>query len=590
MAEEQILNESGTRPFFGEWLVKKGHLTHRKLCEALSAQHQYGGRLGEVLLRLKMLDDESITQSLADYLGLEYMRLNNPADIDMAIAKIVPEKIAKRFSLVGIQEDEDVIVIAMADPLNVVAIDTITLKLKRKIKILVSSANDIHEAIEMIYHGSHIDEQKLRDLVELQIDEDEEIVYEEIDIMEANIGSEDDTEDAGKAPVIRFVDLLLGQVVKRRASDVHLEPQENSMLIRMRVDGVLRETVPPPRKMRSSVITRIKILSGMNIAERRLPQDGRFKIKAPDRDIDVRASSLPTIYGEKIVMRILDQKTTSHNLDRLGFETGFLHEFKRALKQPYGIIIVTGPTGCGKTTTLYSALNYLRDPTKNITTVEDPVEYRLKGINQVQIKSNIELTFAKALRTILRQDPDIILIGEIRDKETAEIAIQASLTGHLVLTTFHTNDAASAITRLIHMGIEPYLIGSSLNLVVAQRLVRKTCDNCKEPTILNEDILQKLHLDPQQANLHTFYHARGCKACDGTGYQGRMPIFELFSMDDAIRKAILGNASEMEIRELARSIGGGSLLESGTRRILEKLTTADEVLKATYSGTTELLL
>jgi len=580
MEEKQKTIKSGARLFFGEWLVNKGQLTHRKLCEALSDQHQHGGRLGEVLRRLRMLDDEMITNSLAEYLELDYIKLDSSTEIDMDMARQIPEKIAKRFRLVGLYREDKRIVVAMADPLNVIAIDTVELKLKCKIKIVVSSAKYISNAIEMVYHGSHIAEQRLRDLVELELSLEEDILYGD-ELVEADISGEE--EAATKPPVIRFVDLLLGQAVKRKASDVHLEPQEKSMIVRMRIDGLLRETIPPPRRMDAAVITRIKILSSMNIAERRLPQDGRFKIKAPGRDIDVRVSALPTIYGEKIVMRILDKKAVSHDLDHLGFSQQFLAEFKAVLRQPHGIVIVTGPTGCGKTTTLYSALNYLRDPRKNITTVEDPVEYRLRGINQVQIKPEIDLDFASCLRTILRQDPDIILIGEIRDKETVEIAIQASLTGHLVLSTFHTNDSAGAISRLVYMGIEVFLLTSTVNLVVAQRLVRKICTICKEPAQPSEEELAQLNISSERAGRCTFYHGKGCNACDGTGYSGRLPIFELLNVDDAMRRAIGSGASELQIREMAQRAGGGSLLQSGTERVLQGITTAEEVIEATFT-------
>jgi type IV pilus assembly protein PilB len=583
MEEAKKTIESSPRPLFGEWLVNKNYLTHRKLCEALSEQHQNGGRLGEVLCKLKMLDEEFVTRSLAEYLGLEYIRLHNPAEIEVNIAKAIPEKIAKRFCLVALNQEGEHVVVAMADPLNIIAIDTVEFRVKRKVRVVVSSARNINDAIDLIYHGSHIAEQRLRDLVELELSTDEDDIYDD-DLLEADIRSEE--EAASKAPVIRFVDLLLGQAVKRKASDVHLEPQEKSMIVRMRIDGILRETVPPPRKMQAAVITRIKLLSAMNIAERRLPQDGRFKIRAPGRDIDVRVSALPTIYGEKVVMRILDKKAVSHDLDLLGFGPEFLREFKRVVRQPYGIVVVTGPTGSGKTTTLYSALNYLKDPTKNINTVEDPVEYRLAGINQVQVRPDIDLGFASCLRTILRQDPDIILIGEIRDRDTVEIAIQASLTGHLVLSTFHTNDAAGAISRLVFMGIEPFLLVSSLSLVVAQRLVRRICDNCKEPVTLIEEQLQQLHIDPEQAEQCTFYHGQGCKSCDGTGYLGRLPIFELLMMDDAMRQLIASGASESEVRALGQQAGGGNLLQSGVEKIMQGATTAEEVLEATFSGDT----
>ena len=564
---------------FGELLVAKGLLTRRGLIEALNDQREHGGRLGEVLLRLKMLCEEDVTHALAEYLSMEYVRLDDVSKIDMDIARTLPENISKRFCLVLIGETDDKIIVAMADPLNVIAIDTISLKMKRQIKAVISSHQEIRHAIEAIYHGSDIEEQKLRDIVEVEAGTQEEAL--EANLAEADISNE---LAATKPPVIRFVDLLLSQAVKSRASDVHLEPQEKSMIVRMRIDGVLRDMVPPARKMQAAVTTRIKILSEMNIAERRMPQDGRFKIKTSGKDIDVRVSVLPTIYGEKVVLRILDTSGTSHDVEQLGFEPKLLEEFKTILTQPHGIIIVTGPTGSGKSTTLYSSLNYLKDPTKNITTVEDPVEYRLAGINQTQIKPEINLDFARCLRAILRQDPDIILIGEIRDKETVEIAIKASLTGHLVLSTFHTNDAPSAISRLIYMGVEPFLLSSSLNLIIAQRLVRKICDRCKEPVKLNEEVVRRLNIDTAQLKKGTvFYHGRGCKTCGKTGYLGRLPIFEFLVMDNDMREKLIGGAGESEIRKLARQKGYGGLLESGVSKVLQGLTTAEEVLSVTFA-------
>ena len=498
----------------------------------------------------------------------------------MNVARTLSESIARRFCLVAIGEMDDSVIIAMADPLNVIAIDTITLKIKRKIKVVISSSEEIRKAIEVVYHGSDMEEQRLRDLVELEVGEEDEKVEIEEYVSEAEADSE---VAATRAPVIRFVDLLLSQAVKSRASDIHIEPQEHSMMIRMRIDGVLRDMVPPARKMQAAIIARIKILSEMDIAERRLPQDGRFKMKASGRDVDVRVSVIPTIYGEKVVMRILDASAASHDLNQLGFGAELLEEFKAILSQPHGIIVVTGPTGSGKSTTLYSALNYLKDPTKNITTVEDPVEYRLAGINQIQVKQEIKLDFAVCLRAILRQDPDIVLIGEIRDKETVEIAIKASLTGHLVLSTFHTNDAPSAISRFIYMGIEPYLLASTLNLVVAQRLVRKICDRCKEPLELSEKVLKRLKIDAEQARDAVFYHGKGCKACGGAGYLGRLPVFEFLVMDNDIREAIITGASESKIRTMSRQKGYGGLLESGVSNVLQGLTSAEEVLSVTFT-------
>jgi type IV pilus assembly protein PilB len=462
------------------------------------------------------------------------------------------------------------------------------MKTGREIQPVLSSLREIRLTIEKVYHGSDIDEQRLRDLVEHAVSTENEeegaeqdtLMENALNALEADISVE---EAATRAPVIRFVDLLLRQAVKSRASDIHVEPQEFSMTIRMRIDGVLQDMVPPPRKMQAAIATRIKILSKMDIAERRLPQDGRFKIKAPGRDIDVRVSVIPTIYGEKVVMRILDSLAVNHNLDQLGFDPELLEEFKVMLSQPHGIIVVTGPTGSGKSTTLYSALNYLKDPRKNITTVEDPVEYRLAGINQIQVKPEIGLDFAESLRAILRQDPDIILIGEIRDKETIDIAIKASLTGHLVLSTFHTNDAPSAISRMVYMGVEPYLLASTVNLIVAQRLIRRICDRCKEPVAINEGVIRRLNIDPALTRDAVFYHGRGCTACGGTGYLGRLPIFEFLVTDSEIRDKISTGTSEAKIREMSRQRGYKGLLGSGVDKMLAGVTTAEEVLGAAFT-------
>ncbi|MFH1371071.1 MAG: ATPase, T2SS/T4P/T4SS family [Planctomycetota bacterium] len=573
-----------TTHLFGEFLVSKGLLTRLQLSKALDEQRRYGGRLGEALLRLGMMNEEQVTQTLAEHLSMEYIHFDDMSKIDLNVARMLDESIAKRFCMVGVGEIGNKVVIAMADPLNVIAIDTITLKIKRPIKVVIGSAQEIRRAIEIIYHGSDVEEQRLRELVQTEVDRQDQDDERVESILEETVDGENINEEAAtKAPVIRFVDLLLSQAVKSRASDVHIEPQEKSMSIRMRIDGLLREMVPPARNMQGAIVARIKILSKLNIAERRLPQDGRLKIRAPNRDIDVRVSTLPTIYGEKIVMRILDAASASHDLTKLGIEPELLAVLKNALSQPHGIMIVTGPTGSGKSTTLYACLNFLRDPTMNITTVEDPVEYRLKGINQVQVKPEIDLDFASCLRSILRQDPDIVLIGEIRDKETVEIAIKASLTGHLVLSTFHTNDAPSAVSRLAYMGIEPYLLASSLNLVVAQRLVRRICDKCKEPVTLNNEVLKRLKIDANKLKNTSICHGRGCKSCGNTGYFGRLPIFEFLVMDHEMRDLVIAGGAEARLRALARKRGYGGLLESGVTKMLQGMTTAEEVLGVTFS-------
>jgi type IV pilus assembly protein PilB len=572
-----LSTESGR--LLGGLLLCKDLITADDLQKALADQREHGGRLGEVLLRLQIVDDSILTNALAEHLSIEYVNLEDVSRINTQVTRLLPETIAKRFCLIGIGEEEDGrLIMAMADPLDVFAIDTVMLKLRRSIKPMISSRREINRAIELIYHSSETEERQLRDLIALDADnregQDEHVQIEENSQVET--GGE---EAANQAPVIRFVGLLLKQAVKNQASDIHIEPQAHTTIVRMRVDGLLRDMVPPPKKMQAAVAARIKILAQMNIAERRLPQDGRMRIKASDRDIDVRVSTIPTIYGEKVVMRILDTAAVNHDLYRLGLEPETLLEFQSTLARPHGIIVVTGPTGSGKSTTLYSALNYLKNPTINITTVEDPVEYRLAGINQIQVKPEIGLDFARCLRAILRQDPDVVLIGEIRDKETVDIAIKASLTGHLVLSTFHTNDAPSTISRLAHMGIERYLLASTLNLIMAQRLVRRICDHCKEPAPMKEETLKRLRLVPEETKDTVFYEGKGCAACGNTGYSGRLPIFEFLVVDEDIAERIASNQSEAEIRAAVRKKGYGGLLQSGMHAMLSGQTTAEEVLR-----------
>lgn len=578
--KEDIKNDSntinvGNRHLFGEFLVDEGYINQEQLEKALAEKVVKGCLLGSMLSELEILDAEKVTQALAKFLSMEYLCLDDISDMDVNFARILPENVAKRFCVMVVGEEDGKVIVAMADPLNVIDIDTISLKIKRQIKVVISSESRINRAIETVYHGSDIEEQRLRELIEFEI-ETEQANEDKFDELESV-----SEEAAAQAPVVRFVDLLLSHAVKSRASDIHIEPQEDTMVIRLRVDGVLHEVVPPPKSMQAAVVTRIKILSEMDIAERRLPQDGRFKIKTSGRTIDVRVSVIPVIYGEKAVLRILDSSAVDLDLNKLGFGSGLLDEFKTILAQPNGIIIVTGPTGSGKSTTLYSVLNFLKDPTKNITTVEDPVEYRLDGINQIQIKPEIQLDFAKSLRAILRQDPDIVLIGEIRDKETVDIAIKASLTGHLVLSTFHTNDAPSAVSRLVYMGVEPFLLASTLKLILAQRLVRRICELCKEPIELNNEVLGRLGMDPAVVKNTVFYAGKGCKTCGGTGYMGRLPIFEFLIMDNDVREMLFRGGKESEIRQMVREKGYGGLLESGVEKMIEGLTTAEEILRVT---------
>jgi type IV pilus assembly protein PilB len=566
---------------FGEWLLDRKVLDSLQIGAALADQKQNGGRLGEVLSRLNLLKEPEITSALADYLGVSRWSSDSVTSISMEVARSLPERLATRFRLVALGMAGGVVQVAMADPLDVVAQDTVAQFFGRGVKPAITSEREIRDAIDVIYHGSHAQEQRIRDLVGGMnglLEPDSQTGS----LSQAETPDLDGELAADRAPVVQFVDLMLNQAVKSRASDIHIEPQERSTVIRMRVDGMLREMVAPPSHMRNAIVARVKILSGMDIAERRLPQDGRLKIKAPRRDIDVRVSVLPTIYGEKVVMRLLDREAASHDLDKLGFEPKLLRDFKNAISKPHGIVIVTGPTGSGKSTTLYAALNYLRNPHENITTVEDPVEYRLSGVNQVQVRSDIGLTFANCLRSILRQDPDIILVGEIRDRETMEIAVHAALTGHLVLTTLHTNDAPSTISRLAYMGLDRYLLASTLILVTAQRLLRKLCDHCKRAVQLSPAVARRLRISASDQARATVFEAEGCSVCGGTGYKGRLPIFEFLPVDDEIKEKIAQGATEGQIRAAARAHHYDGLVESAARRLCSGWTTLDEVVRAAF--------
>jgi len=505
--------------------------------------------------------------------GLKMTSLKSLASFATSIALKISEEVCQFHRIVPIEVKEDgTVVIAMADPLDMVAVQIIRAKIKQDIATVWADSDEIEFAIGSIFSDKNTFEDTLQDLVEVEDDlEDEEEVDEDsIDILRTQ---------ATDAPAVVFVNSLLVQSIQERASDIHIEPQENNLRIRLRIDGMLREFPPANRRLQAGVIARIKILADLDIAERRIPQDGRVKFKIMGRSVDVRCSTIPGIYGEKIVMRILDQGSTSLNLDDLGFEEDKLTLLKEKSNAANGMILVTGPTGSGKTTTLYSVLNYVNSPQLNIITVEDPVEYRLDGINQVQARPNVGLTFASALRSILRQDPDIVMVGEIRDLETAEIAIKAALTGHMVLSTLHTNNAVATIIRLLNMGIDKYLIVSSVSVIVAQRLVRRVCSGCREPLEPTEDI--KLFMDRQGFDItnSTFYKGKGCKQCSGSGFWGRMGIHEILFMDARIKELIINDASEMEIRQAAKEAGTATLFEEGLMRAEKGLTTLEEIIR-----------
>ena len=493
--------------------------------------------------------------------------LSNIGFIDPTVVGLIPEDTARQFLVIAFAQNKGVLSVAMANPFDPLALDIIQQKTGFQVEINYASQSVIEAEIEKYYAQKANLEESMKELVDFEVEDEEEDDEEQLRIQ------------AEDAPAIKFVNLLLLQATQDRASDIHIEPQDKEIKVRLRVDGILREIPPPPKRMQSGIISRIKILGGLDIAERRVPQDGRTKIKVLGRQIDIRISTLPTIYGEKVVMRILDKGSVSLNINDIGFETKLMTKFKEVLTQAHGMILVTGPTGSGKTTTLYSSLNFVNSPEKNIITVEDPVEYRLKGINQIQARPQIGLTFAAGLRSILRQDPDIVMVGEIRDKETAEIAIQAALTGHLVLSTLHTNDAVATIIRLLNMGIDKYLICSSLSLVIAQRLARRICLHCKYQYTPEEDVqnrLKSLRVNPEEI---TFYKGKGCDHCAGSGFWGRVAVYEFFLLYTEIKKMIIDNASEDEMRQKGQELGMESLLRNGLKKVKEGLTTVDEVLR-----------
>ncbi len=489
-------------------------------------------------------------------------------EIDPHVVRLVPREMALRFRLVAVGQDEDALILAMEDPLDVIATDTIAANTGYEVTPRQADAEDITSAIDKYYSDTIDIEQSIQSIVDVEVANG---TGGDLDPEQLSIDPDD-------APVIRLVNLILLQAMEERASDIHIEPREKSLAVRLRVDGVLREILPPPKRMQWAITSRIKILAGLDIAERRLPQDGSCRVRIMHRAVDIRISTIPTLYGEKVVMRLLDKANLKTDLEDLGFDRSSLGMINNAIAQPHGMILLTGPTGSGKTTTLYSALTKINSPDKNIMTVEDPVEYELAGINQVSARPTIGLDFAAALRSFLRQDPDVILVGEIRDLETASIAIKAAQTGHLVFSTLHTNNATSSIDRLLNMGVEPYLICTSLNLVIAQRLVRMVCKECKEPYEPDPVLLARFRRILPDAGDVTFYHGAGCEECSGSGFRGRMAVYELFPITREIKNLVLLGDLGSKIRDQAIADGMQSLLISGMDKVKEGLTTLDEVL------------
>jgi type IV pilus assembly protein PilB len=595
----------------GEILVRENLISPQHLREALDYQREHGGRLGYNLVKLGLVSDDMITAVLSRQYGIPSVNLDL-FQIDESVLQLIPQEVAQKYSVLPLSRVGASLTLAMVDPTNVFAMDDIKFMTGLNVEPVVVAEASIQQAIAKYYgtsreielasvavddvvfesvgakgsNGGRITHADLVSLDTIDFDtdraEDVEVVEdnEEIDLSTLSRISED-------APVVRLVNVLLVDALRRGASDIHIEPYEKELRIRFRIDGVLYDVMRPPLKMRDALISRVKIMSKLDISEKRLPQDGRIKIKvkvdARSRELDFRVSTLPTLFGEKVVLRLLDKENLMLDMTKLGFEPESLVKFQRNISKPYGMVLVTGPTGSGKTNTLYSALQSLNTVQTNIMTAEDPVEFNLMGINQVQMKEQIGLNFAAALRSFLRQDPNIILVGEIRDFETAEIAIKAALTGHLVLSTLHTNDAPSTISRLMNMGIEPFLVATSVNLIQAQRLIRRVCKDCKREHPTPPEALIEVGFSAEEAKTLKTYKGKGCSTCNNTGYKGRIGLYEVMEVNDEIRELILIGASSLELRKKAIEDGMITLRESGLQKIRSALTTLEEVVRETVA-------
>ena len=558
----------------GEILIHINKLSESQLQEALLVQKKTKNKLGVVLVKNGFITEDDLVTVYSMQLGYRKADDELLLNIDPKIASTIPEEFARQNAVLVLEKSNSSIKVAMEDPEDITCIDALQRLTGLVPDVLVVGPNTLEQALDEVY-GEIKKSGEVKEVFEgITVISGDDEKKEEVDLSPENASQED-------APIVKLVNMILQESIKERATDVHIEPQDKNVVVRIRIDGVLQTIMTPPTTSLSGLVTRIKILSKLNIAEKRLPQDGRFTIKTTEKEIDVRVSILPTIYGEKIVMRLLDKTGFAFNLKSLGLDKDLIQIFQNVITRPYGLIIVSGPTGSGKSTTLYASLKEIKNDLINITTVEDPVEYHLDGINQVQVFEHIGLTFGASLKFILRQDPDILLIGEIRDQETADIAVKFSLTGHLVFSTLHANDAVSTITRLLDLGVPPFLVGSCVNLVMAQRLVRKICPHCREEYDPTDEDLKLVGLSRKRLNGKKLHQAKGCRECRNTGYLGRIGIFELIPMTRKVRALIYDNSNEDEIRSCALEEGMVNLRESGLRKILDASTTIQEVLRIT---------
>jgi len=557
----------------GELLVREKMISLQQLQAAQNEARRSGRRLGVALSKLGYVQDAELTQFLAKQYSLPSINLND-VDIDPDVIQLIPKEVALKHMVIPVNRAGSTLIVAMSDPANIYAIDELKFLTQYNIEPVVAAESMIEESIARYYDQSP----DLDEMIGEWGDEDVDFTADDDDM----VNIVDLENQAGEAPVVKLCNAILLSAIKKKASDIHIEPYEKSFRVRFRIDGILHEEMRPPLKLRNAITSRLKIMSSLDIAERRLPQDGRIKLKiGKDREMDFRVSVLPTLFGEKIVLRLLDKSNLQLDMTKLGFEQKPLDDFQYAISKPYGMVLVTGPTGSGKTTTLYSALSELNKVSSNISTAEDPVEFNLGGINQVQMHDDIGLNFAASLRSFLRQDPDIIMVGEIRDFETAEIAVKAALTGHLVLSTLHTNDAPSTVQRLLNMGIEPFLVTASVNLILAQRLARRICQECREPTEKAPDALRKIGMTEDQIASATIYRGKGCSICNDTGYKGRIALYEVMPFTDELKELVLQGGSAAEIKTEMVNNGICTLRMAGINKILEGMTTPEEVLRTT---------
>jgi type IV pilus assembly protein PilB len=563
----------------GEILVKESLITQDQLQKALEFQRVNGGKLGSCLTKMGFITDDDITGVLSRQYGVPSINLKY-YEIDPTVIRLIPQDTALRYQVVPLSRVGSVLTIAMTDPTNVFAMDDVKFMTGFNVEPVVASEAAISDAISRFYGGAAANGEELSNLMRDLVEEELELAPDDEELDAASL-----EKAAEEAPIIKLVNLILTDSVKRGASDIHIEPYETEMRVRFRIDGMLQTVMTPPLKVKDAMTSRMKIMAKLDIAEKRLPQDGRIMIKykadGKKKELDFRVSTVPTLYGEKIVLRLLDKENLRLDMTKLGFEQESLTKFERNILKPYGMVLVTGPTGSGKTNTLYSSVARLNQVDTNIMTAEDPVEFQLGGINQVQMKEQIGLNFAAALRAFLRQDPNIILVGEIRDFETAEIAVKAALTGHLVLSTLHTNDAPSTISRLMNMGIEPFLVATSVNLICAQRLVRRICSNCKEEVEVPPQVLLDAGYREDELKTTKIYHGKGCSICNKGGYKGRTGLYEVMEINDELRELILVGASALELKKKAVEQGMLTLRRSGLVKIAAGMTTMDEVLRET---------